>query len=442
MLDQGRARQVSTAGAVARFVAAGLVAATAISLGAYWVVSRNAVAEAIRNAQEIAAIDGRAVAAPALGQAVVDGDAAAVAAFDVLIRGRVLSSRVVRVKIWSPEGRIVYSDVPALIGQTFSLGAEEQEAIRGNRIAAEVSQLSRPENRFERAYGRLLEVYLPIQSTAGATFLFETYQVYSSIDQDQQRIWAAFFPVIIGGLILLLVVQVPLAWSLARGLNRARQDREELLRRSLEVSATERRRIAQDLHDGVVQALAGAGYSLGAASARAWREGRGEDARVIEETAGVIRQSVRDLRTLIVDIAPPDLAGERLEAAVTDLLAPLAGRGVDTSVKTSGLERVDRRTAAVIYRVAQEAIRNAAAHAAPSHVEVTVDAGGGEASLEVRDDGRGFTADEVIGRRREGHVGIAMLRSLVEDAGGTVSVSSRPGEGTSIRVRLPQAARG
>jgi two-component system, NarL family, sensor kinase len=427
---------------VARFVAAGLVAATAISLGAYWVVSRNAVAEAIRNAQEIAAIDGRAVAAPALGDGVVNGDPAALAAFDRLIRDRVLSSRVVRVKIWSLAGRIVYSDVPALIGQTFSLGAEEQEAIRDNRIAAEVSQLSRPENRFERAYGRLLEVHLPIQSTSGATFLFETYQVYSSIDQDQQRIWSAFFPVIIGGVILLLVVQVPLAWSLARGLNRARQEREELLRRSLEISATERRRIAQDLHDGVVQALAGAGYSLGAVSVQAQREGREQEAKLIEESAGVVRQSVRDLRTLIVDIAPPDLAGDRLEAAMADLLAPLAGQGVDTRVKTSGLERVDRRTASVLYRVAQEAIRNAAAHAAPARVEVTVDAAGGQASLEVRDDGRGFTADEVIGRRREGHVGIAMLRSLVEDAGGTVSVSSRPGAGTSIRVRLPEASRG
>ncbi len=100
VIDSGRPRRpISTAGAVARFVAAGLVAATAIGLGAYWVVSRNAVAEAIRHAQEIAAIDGRNVVAPALSDQVVGGEPAALTAFDQLVRDRVLSSRVVRVKI-------------------------------------------------------------------------------------------------------------------------------------------------------------------------------------------------------------------------------------------------------------------------------------------------------------------------------------------------------
>jgi len=439
LLVAGRARgegSASTAAAVARFVAAGLIAAAVISVGAYWVVSRNAVVEAIRNAQEIAAIDGRGIAGPALTDAVTAGDPQAVAGFDQLIRERVLSSRVVRVKIWTPEGRIVYSDIPALIGQVFSLGPQELAAIRSVRITAEVSELNRAENQYERAYGHLLEVYLPIQSQSAQTFLFETYQVYSSIDQDQQRIWAAFFPVLLGGLILLLVVQVPLAWNLARSLQKARRDREALLNRSLEISATERRRIARDLHDGVVQALAGVAYSLGAGSTKAARADRQAAGETMKEAAGVIRQAVRDLRTLIVEIAPPDLAGSRLEAALGDLLAPLADRGIETSLRADGLDGVDRETAAVLYRAAQEAIRNASAHAEPSRVDVVVAGGADFAELEVHDDGAGFTADDVIGRRRHGHVGIAMLRSLVEDAGGGLWLSSRPGAGTTIRVRM------
>jgi two-component system, NarL family, sensor kinase len=430
---------VSTAGAVARFVAAGLIAAAAISAGAYWVVTRNAVAEAIRNAQEIAAIDGRAIAAPALSDAVVAGDPPALAGFDTLVRQRVLSSRVVRVKIWTTGGVIVYADVPALIGQRFGLGPQEQSAIRNTRIAAEVSELDRPENRYERGYGRLLEVYLPIESQTGQTYLFETYQVYSSIDQDQQRIWAAFFPVLLGGLMLLFVVQVPLAWNLARSLQKARREREALLSRSLEISATERRRIARDLHDGVVQALAGVAFSLGAASGQAAKEGQRAVADTITESAGVIRQAVRDLRTLIVDIAPPDLAGSRLEGAVGDLLAPLADRGIETSLKANGLESIDRDTAAVLYRAAHEAIRNAAAHAQATHLDVAIVGDGEYAELEIRDDGTGFTAEEVIGRRRHGHVGIAMLKSLVEDAGGKIWLSSRPGSGTVIKVQLGPA---
>lgn len=417
-------------------MAAGLVAAAAISAGAYLAVTRNAVAEAIRSAEEIAAIDGRGITAPGLSDAVVAGDTQSVARFDSLIRERVLSARVVRVKILSPDGRIVYSDVPALIGQVFSLRPQQRDAIRGNHVAAEVSELSLPENRYERGYGRLLEVYLPIQSTSAQTYLFETYQEYSSIDQDQQRIWTAFFPVLLGGLLLLLIVQVPLAWNLARSLQTVRRQREELLGRSVEISAAERRRIARDLHDGVVQALAGVAYSLGAGSNSAGKEGRRAEAEMMGESAAVIRQVVRDLRTLIVDIAPPDLAGSRLEAALNDLLTPLSQCGIETTLKAEGLNNVDRETAVVLYRSAQEAIRNALAHSEASHLELVVGGGSGYADLVVRDDGKGFTAEEVLGRSRDGHVGISMLRSLVEDAGGKIWLSSRPGEGTTVRVRL------
>lgn len=436
MVVRQQTERFSTLAAVARFVAAGLVAAALISAGAYWVVSRNAVAEATRNAQEVAAIDGRDVVAPSLSQQVVVGDPAALAAFDGMVRDRVLSARVVRVKIWTTQGRIVYSDAADLIGEVFELGADERAAIRDSRIAAEVSELDRPENRHERAYGKLLEVYLPIQAESGQTFLFETYQVYSSIDQDQQRIWEAFFPVLLGGIVLLLAVQVPLAWHLASNLQRARREREALLKRSLEISAAERRRIARDLHDGVVQSLAGVALSLGAGTPRE----RDRLDRRLSESAAVIRQAVRDLRSLIVDIAPPDLTGDRLQSALEDLLSPLAAQGLDTDLTTEGLSSVDGPAGEVVYRAAQEAIRNAVAHSGAGRIELTVSAEPGQIELRVRDDGKGFTSEEVVERSREGHVGIALLKSLVEDAGGRLSVWSRPGEGTTITVTLGEGS--
>lgn len=432
------ASRLTTYRAVARFAAAGIIATAVISAGAYWVVSRNAVAEAIRNAQEIAAIDGRDIAAPALTAGVVAQDPSSVAAFDQLVRQRILSSRVVRVKIWSTSGKVVYSDFSTLIGETFPLAAEEVDAIKADRIAAEVSELNRLENRYERPYGRLLEVYLPIQSQTGETYLFETYQVYSSIDQDQQRIWSAFFPVLLGGLVLLLAVQVPLAWTLARNLERARLDREALLKRSIDTSAAERRRIARDLHDGVVQELAGAAYTLDA-EAGAAREPAPSAAKAMADAARVLRRSLRDLRTLIVDIAPPDLAGPRLESALSDLLVPLAERGITTTLEARGLGTIDGETAAVVFRTAQEAVRNVTAHAEATEVGIVVSGDTDTATIEVKDNGRGFTADDVLARRRQGHVGIAMLKSLVEDAGGRLSVSSRPGSGTAVRATFARA---
>lgn len=422
--------------AVLRFVAAGLVASAVITAGAYWVVSRNAVAEATRNAQEIGAIDGRSIVAPALTDAVIAGQQPELHRFDLMVRERVLSARVVRVKIWSSDGHIVYSDVGTLIGRDFPLDNEERAAIRENRVAAEVSELSKPENQYERGYGRLVEVYLPIRAVSGAIFLFETYQDFQSIAGDEARIWSAFFPVLGGGILLLLVVQVPLAMRMAATLESGRREREELLNRALDASAAERRRIARDLHDGVVQNLAGVAFSLGAASKRTTVAGDPELVAAMDEAAAATRGAVRDLRSLIVEIAPPDLDASRLELALGGLLEPLQGDGVDTSLSVRGVEDIDREQAVLIYRAVSEALRNVAAHAEARNVRVQVESIEARTVLRVEDDGRGFTADQVMNRQREGHVGLVMLRSLVEDGGGQLSVSSRPGEGSTITVSL------
>jgi signal transduction histidine kinase len=422
--------------AVLQFVLAALLAAAAITAGAYWVVSRNAIEEATRNAQEVAAIDGRGIVEPAMTAGVMNGDPAAISTFDTLIHDRVLSTRVVRVKLFTSSGRIVYSDATALIGEVYPLDAGRLTALRESRAIAEVGQPSRPQNRFDRNLGPLLEAYLPIRALSGETLLFETSQVYASIDDDQRRIWAAFFPVLAAGILVLFAVQVPLAWRLARNLDRARQDREALLGRALDASELERRRIARDLHDGVVQTLAGVAFSLSAATARLRAKDSEAIDTVLREAARATREAVRDLRSLIVEIAPPNLEGTRLEGALAELLAPLESEGIATTLVTDGLAAVDAELGALLYRAAQESIRNAAAHAGASQIDVRVSVVEGVATLAVHDDGRGFTAEQVIERQRQGHVGLAMLRSLVEDAGGELAISSRPSEGSQLKVTV------
>ena len=99
---------------------------------------------------------------PRLSNGVVGGDAASLAAIDALVVDGVLRDPIVRVKIWAPDGTIVYSDVPELIGERFDLGTDELAALRTNTVEADISNLSEPENRFERDFGQLLEVYLPV----------------------------------------------------------------------------------------------------------------------------------------------------------------------------------------------------------------------------------------------------------------------------------------
>src|SRR5438270_7800595 len=292
-------RNVVATKSVVQFVLAGLAAVVLISAGAVYVVRRNATDEAISQAREVAGIDGHALAEPNLSDDVVNGDPAARARIESIVHQRILSERVVRGKVWTPQGRIVYSDEPRLVGRRFELGAGEQEALRSGKVAADLSDLKEPENRFERPYHKLLEVYVPVHTTGGQPLLFEVYLRFSSITESGQRIWTTFAPVLVGGLLLLYLVQVPMAWSMARSLQQGQQERERLLQRAIDASDAERRRIARDLHDGVVQSLAGVSYSLTAAADRLPDNGKGngqvEVAAELRQAAADTRQSMRDL---------------------------------------------------------------------------------------------------------------------------------------------------
>ena len=147
---------------------------------------------------------------------------------------------------------------------------------------------------------------------------------------------------------------------------------------------------------------------------------------------------LRELRRALVEIHPPNLEGAGLEGALDDLLSPLVDTGIESRVDVPAGVRLTSETEAVMFRVAQEAVRNAVAHADPGNVSVAVAFENGSASLTVSDDGRGFEPEEERRRRDEGHVGLQLMREMVRDAGGEMQVESRAGLGTSIRVNIPQ----
>src|SRR3954454_7567937 len=298
--------------AVVQFAVTGTCALLLLGFLAVTLLRNTGKSEAIRDARQTTRLAGEGVVAPAITPALERGDPRALAAMDRLLKRSVLREPIVRVKIWNPAGRIIYSDRHELIGSGYKLGEDELKSLRNGTDDAEVSDLSRPENRFERPEKKLLEVYLGIRNPQGQPLLFEAYQRYISISASGTRLWKRFLPALIGALVLLELAQIPLAYSLARRLQRGQREREALLRRALDASSIERRRIASDLHDGVVQNLAGVSYGLSAAAEQLPHGSAPREA--VEEGATEARRTVRELRTLLVDIYPPNLQRSGLHA--------------------------------------------------------------------------------------------------------------------------------
>lgn len=413
---------------VAQFLAVAVLTLGAVLLATGRLSGRAASREAIDDAVATTEVLARSVAQPAIPPGLVDGDAGAVDRLDRAVLRRLLVRDVARIKIWAEDGTIVYSDETKLIGSRYELGEDELAVIADGSIEAEESDLSKPENRFERAFGGLLEVYTRVRSPEGEPLLFEVYYSAAGIEARRAEVFDQFRPITVGGLLVLVAVTTPLMWLLARRLDRAARERERLLRAAVDASDAERRRIARDLHDTVVQDLTGTAFALAASA----RDGD-VDRAGLERMASSLRGSLRSLRSLLVEIHPPGLRTAGLPAALADLVAPAAGQHIEAEVRSADLGDLPDHTVALVWRVAQEAVRNSVRHSGAARLGVDVCREGDLVVLEVTDDGRGFDPAEAVDRT---HFGLRGLDSLIAEAGGVLRVTSKPGEGTTVRLEV------
>src|SRR3954468_21841837 len=419
---------------------AGLLAAMVIGAVGMQIGGHIASATATGDARHATRIAGEGLVAPAIRKGLASGDPAAIAKLDEVVRTYLLPHGVTRVKLWSTDGRIVYSDVPELIGRRFELEPAERAALAGGvDVDAEVSHLARPENRFDGAGdSKLLESSPPIRGADGRTYLFEVYQRFSAVAAGGERLWTAFAPPLVGLLVLLQLVNLPLARSFAGRLRRATEERAALLQRAVDASETERRTIAADLHDGVVQDLLSVSIGLNARADELQVTGESSATEALREGAARTREGVRALRTLLVDIYPPTLHHAGLVAALEDLAATGGSRGVDTSVSAPTGVKLDDAPARLLYRCGQEALRNVFKHARADHAWIVLTVDEQEIRLDVADDGEGFDPALVAERPPSGHIGLRSLTDLVRDAQGRLEIASQPGQGTVVSVTLPR----
>ena len=435
--SQRSGRRPPTARSVVLLFALGSAAAIAVAvIGGYFALRSVAIDEAKRETRTRVQEAGQLVEAN-LADGLLTGKPSSVGAVDDLVVSRVLSNSIVRVKIWSPDGRVLYSDDPAQIGGHYALDTGQRELLREGGAEVEVSDLSRPENALDRGQGDLIEAYTRIRTPSGTPVLFEVYQRFGSVTADARRLLRTLAPPILGAIALIVLIQAPLLWSLTRRLQRGYEEREALLGNAIAASARERRRVASYLHDGPVQEIAGLAYSLAPLADQAEARGASEEAGVLRTTIDRLRRTVRDLRALLVELHPPHLAAAGLETAIADLVSPLKSGGATVSVEISGADQIDREQEALIYRVAQEAVRNVIAYADAGEVRVELTVADGLARLVVSDNGRGF--DPAIREQRlaEGHLGLSLAEELARQSGGRLEISSSEGAGTRVELEVP-----
>ena len=433
-------RMLATSSLAARFaLASAVVLVIGMLLLGSW-VTREIETSVLRRVAADSALYVEALVGPQL-QVLADGalgDRERVALSNLLGQASI-ARRVVSVKIWSPDGTIVYASDPTLVGRS-PVSTNLSEALRGG-VVSHKSSLDEEENAFERSLARtLLETYIPIRlaSTDRVIAVVEFYQTPDLLEAELERSRLSTWAVI--------AIATLAMYMLLAGIVRVGSDTIDEQRRALEdaiarLSAATRRlrdvsaargetdeavlrKVAREIHDGIAQDLSTALLTLdGAAPA--------DSRQALARTA--VASALAEVRTLAEGLALPDLAPLTLDVVVERAVADherKTGRQVDREIALpAATATLPLKIAA--YRVLEEALSNALRHATNARVVVRASVADGLLQLECVDEGPGLPAQPVAG------LGLRGMRERAEILGGRLELTTANGEGTSVRVLLP-----
>jgi signal transduction histidine kinase len=384
--------------------------------------------------------------------------AADTAALNRLVSTTGLGQGVVLFKIWSLDGRVLYSPDQSVVGRQFPVDSGLERASQGE-VAADISNLDDPENIDERQqFGRLVQVYAPVRQDSDGRVIAvdEFYLLPDALEADisdaQRRSWG-----VVAGIGLLTYLL--LAGVVKRGSDTIRHQQVELQRRldqnlrlhervrqaagrSTALNEEALRRISADLHDGPGQALALALLRLDSLQTPC-----GDSAGCARTTADfkTVHTAVRDALSELRGIS----AGLRLPELEQLSLAEVATRAIDDHQRRSGV-RVDRHledlpvqaplpVKIALLRTLQEALSNATRHGEATDIRVDLGVQHDTLVLSVSDRGPGF---DPLGIKPSGRLGIAGMRERAQLLGGSFEIQSTPGSGATVTVAWPLSGRG
>jgi two-component system sensor histidine kinase UhpB len=213
-----------------------------------------------------------------------------------------------------------------------------------------------------------------------------------------------------------------------RMIRRLEAERRRAGSAALRAQEEERARVARDLHDEVNQSLTGLLLRLEAVREAAPPELEPE----LAETRTLAGQAMRELLSLARQLRPTALDDLGLAAAIAGQVEQLERSGLAAELTAEGdFSDLDDDVQLVVYRVAQESLTNAARHSEAQRIAVTLRRSGEAVELEVADDGRGFAFEQ-----SERGLGIGGMRERALLIGAELTIESRPGEGTTVRLSV------
>jgi signal transduction histidine kinase len=212
--------------------------------------------------------------------------------------------------------------------------------------------------------------------------------------------------------------------------------------RIVEAQEAERSRLAREVHDGPAQALSNAIFQVEVVQRLLDRD-EAAAREELRQLRDVLTRELKDVRAYLSQLRPPLLADLGLSGAIRDAANQIAtALGVPVIAELEdGVDSLPETVEIVALRVVQEALQNARKHAQAASIRIKMWQDGSGWTVEVRDDGRGFDADDppVSGRR---HFGLQFMRERAELIGARFEVRSSPNLGTAVRMTIPPGAMG
>jgi len=205
----------------------------------------------------------------------------------------------------------------------------------------------------------------------------------------------------------------------------------ELYRNAQSIAVLEeRQRLARNLHDAVNQSLFSAGL-IAEVLPRLWDKDQAEARRSLEDLRRLTRGAMAEMRALLAELRPSTLT----DADLGDLLRLLGnafiGRtNIPVNVSVVGQGELPAEVQVAVYRVCQEALSNVAKHAGASKVEISLKQEEHAIEVSIHDDGQGFDPELTA----SGHYGLGMIQERAEAVGARLSITSKPGQGTTLAI--------